>query len=94
MLRERETAEEAYAVHIAALREQIQDLLDDNQLEEAKAVKEKKELLEAVYIPYPTWPFNVKAKLFSTSSGLVEVSCSASLLPCRRSYYRQFQNPI
>ena len=69
MLKERETAEETYTAHIAALREQIQVLLDDNQLEEAKAVKEKKELMEALYIPYPTWPFNVKAKLFSTVLG-------------------------
>ena len=44
-------------------------LLADNRLEEAKAVKEKKELLEAEYILYPTWPFNVRAKLFSTVLG-------------------------
>ena len=69
MLKERERAEEIYTTHIAALREQIQVLLDNNQLEEAKAVKEKKELMEAEYIPYPTWPFNVKAKFFSTVLG-------------------------
>ncbi len=41
MLKEREQAEENYVAHIAALREQIQTLLDNNQVEEAKAVKEK-----------------------------------------------------
>lgn len=69
MLKERERAEEIYAVRIATLQKQIQVLLDDNQLEEAKAVKEKKELMEALYIPSPTWPFNVRAKLFSTVLG-------------------------
>lgn len=66
MLGERKRAEETYAVHIAALREQIQTLLDNNQLEEAKALEEKKELIERLYLPHPTWPFNVKAQLFST----------------------------
>ena len=69
MLEVREREEETYAANIAALREQIQTLLDNNQLEEAKAVKEKKELLEAEYIPYPTWPFNVRAQFFSTVTG-------------------------
>ena len=69
MLKEREREEEIYAVRIATLQKQIQVLLDDNQLEEAKAVKEKKELMEALYIPSPTWPFNVRAKLFSTVLG-------------------------
>ena len=69
MFKERERAEEIYAVRIATLQKQIQVLLDDNQLEEAKAVKEKKELMEALYIPSPTWPFNVRAKLFSTVLG-------------------------
>ena len=66
MLRERERAEETYAVHLAALREQIQTLLDNNRLEEAKALQEKKELIEGLCLPHPTWPFNVKAQLFST----------------------------
>ena len=69
MLRKRETAEETYAIRLAALQEQIQLLLDNNQLEEAKALKEKKELLETVYIPSPTWPFNVRSKLFSAVTG-------------------------
>ncbi len=69
MLKAREKEEETYAANIAALREQMQSLLSSNQLEEAKSLKEKKELLEAEYIPYPTWPFNVKTKFFSTLLG-------------------------
>jgi hypothetical protein len=49
MLKERERAEETSAVRLAPLQKQIQGLLDDNQLEEAKAVKEKKDLMEALY---------------------------------------------
>jgi len=49
MLKERETAEETYAVHIAALQEQIQVLLDDNQLEEAKAVENPEDTKDRVF---------------------------------------------
>ncbi len=69
MLKQRETAEETYAIHVAALQEQVRVLLDDNQLEEAKIAKEKKEVLEAIYVPCPTWPFHVRAKIFSTVLG-------------------------
>jgi hypothetical protein len=69
MLKARVEEEEAYTAKIAALREQIQAWLDDNQLEEAKTVKEKKELTEVLYIPYPTWPFTIKAKGLSAFLG-------------------------
>ena len=69
MLCERKTKEEHYAANIASLREKIQVLLDANQLDEAKTMKEKKELMETLYIPSPTWPFHVKSKLFQTTIG-------------------------
>lgn len=65
MLKERERAEENYAARLAALGEQIQMLLNDHRLKEAKAVKEEKELVEALYVPSPAWPFNVRTKFFS-----------------------------
>ena len=39
-------------------------------VEEAKAVQEKKVLEETLYIPYPTWPFRVCSKIFSTVLGV------------------------
>ena len=84
MLEVREREEETYAANIAALREQIQALLSDNQLEEAKAVKEKKELEEAIYIPSPTWPFHIRAKFFSVflaASGSVLLGFLTALQP-------------
>jgi hypothetical protein len=69
MLAVRAREEETYAAHLSALREEIQTLLNANRLEEAKAVKEKRELVEAEYIPSPTWPFNIRAKFFSTVLG-------------------------
>jgi hypothetical protein len=70
MLSERKTKEEHYAANIASLREKIQLLLDINQLDEAKTLKEKKEMMEALYIPSPTWPFNIKSKLIQTTIGV------------------------
>lgn len=69
MVSEQEIDEENYVASIETLREQIQTLLDDNKVEDAKAVKEKKELMEALYTPYPTWPFNFKTKFFSALIG-------------------------
>ncbi len=62
--------EDIYAARIQALREEIQSLLDTNQVEEAKAVQEKKALVETLYTPYPTWPFPVRSKIFSTVLGV------------------------
>ena len=53
-----------------AQREEIQSLLDSNQVEEAKAVQEKKALVETLYTPYPTWPFRFRSKIFSTVLGV------------------------
>jgi len=46
MVSERETDEDTYNAHIEALREEIQSLLNNNMLEEAKVLQEKKALLE------------------------------------------------
>jgi hypothetical protein len=70
MLCERKTKEEHYAANIASLREKIQVLLDTNQLDEAKTMKEKKEMMEALYIPSPIWPFNIKSKLVQSTIGV------------------------
>jgi hypothetical protein len=70
MVSESETEENIYVARIRALREEIQSLLDTNQIEEAKAVQEKKALVETLYTPYPTWPFRVRSKIFSTVLGV------------------------
>jgi hypothetical protein len=70
MVRAGETNEDTYAARIEALREEIQSLLTTNQVEEAKAVQEKKALVESLYTPYPTWPFRVRSKIFATVLGV------------------------
>jgi hypothetical protein len=70
MVSEGDTAENRYVARIQALREEIQALLDSNHIKEAKAVQEKKALVEALYTPYPTWPFHVRSKIFSTVLGV------------------------
>ena len=62
--------EEIYAARIEALREEVQSLLDTDHVEEAKAVQEKKALVESLYTPYPTWPFRFRSKIFSTVLGV------------------------
>jgi hypothetical protein len=70
MVREGKANENSYVTRIEALREEIQALLDTNQVEEAKVVQEKKTLVETLYTPYPTWPFHVRWKIFSTVLGV------------------------
>src|SRR5690242_20262151 len=62
MVSQRETDEDTYNTRIEALREEIQSLLDNDKVEEAKVVQEKKALLETLHIPYPTWPFRIRSK--------------------------------
>lgn len=70
MVSQGETDEDTYVAHIEALRQEIQALLDTNQVEEAKAVQEKKSLVETLHTPYPAWPFSVRSKFFSTVLGV------------------------
>ena len=70
MVSEGETNENIYIARVEALREEIHSLLDTNQVEEAKAVQEKKALLETLYTPYPTWPFSFRSKIISTVLGV------------------------
>jgi hypothetical protein len=70
MVSDGEADEDAYIARIEALEEQIQNLLDSNQIEEAKAMQEKKALVEALHTPYPTWPFSFRSKFFSTVLGV------------------------
>src|SRR5262249_23392252 len=83
MVSEGETDEDAYIARIEALREEIQALLDTNQVEAAKAVQEKMALVETLHTPYPTWPFHVRSKIFSTfleaSGGLLMGVITAAL---------------
>jgi hypothetical protein len=66
MVSEGKTHEHRYFTHTEALREEIQALLDANQVEAAKAVHEKRALVEALYAPYPIWPFHVRSKISKT----------------------------
>lgn len=66
MLRKREKDEERYVAEIATLREKIQVLLDANQLDDAKNLKDKKDIVEALHISFPTWPFSFRSKILST----------------------------
>ncbi|GAC1647443.1 MAG: hypothetical protein NVS4B12_15230 [Ktedonobacteraceae bacterium] len=70
MVGEGKTNENIYVTRVEALREETQSLLDTNQVEAAKAVQEKKALVETLYMPYPTWPFHVRSKIFSTVLGV------------------------
>ena len=70
LVSEGEADENSYIARIEALREEIQSLLDTNQVEEAKAVQEKKALVETLYTPYPRWPFRFRSKIFSTVLGV------------------------
>jgi len=60
------TNETSYFTRTEDLREEIQALLDANQVEAARAVQEKRVLVEALYAPYPTWPFHVRTKISRT----------------------------
>jgi hypothetical protein len=66
MVSEGQTNENRYFMRTEALREEIQTLLAVNQVEAAKAVQEKKALVESLYTPYPTWPFHVRSKISKT----------------------------
>lgn len=84
MVSERETDEDTYNAHIEALRGEIQSLLDNDKVEEAKVLQEKKALLETIHIPYPTWPFSVRSRLFSTilgASGSILIGMVSAAVP-------------
>jgi hypothetical protein len=70
MVSQGETDEDSYVARIEALRQEIQALLETNQVEEAKAVQEKKSLVETLHTPFPAWPFSVRSKFFSTILGV------------------------
>jgi hypothetical protein len=71
MVSEGEAEENIYLARVQALRQEIQALLDTNQIEKAKAVQEKKALVETLYTPYPAWPFRVHSKIVSTLLGVL-----------------------
>jgi cytochrome c-type biogenesis protein CcmH/NrfG len=67
MVSEGQTNEHSYFTRTEALREEIQALLAAHQVEAAKAVQEERALVEALYAPYPTWPFHVRSKISKTA---------------------------
>ncbi len=73
MVSESKANENRYFTRTQALREEIQALLDAKQVEAAEAVQKQKALVEALYAPYPTWPFHVRSKISKT---VLEVSGS------------------
>jgi hypothetical protein len=75
MLHEREVDDEGYAAKMEVLRQTIQELLNEGKIEEAKNLKEKMDLTQALYTTYPRWPFNVRARFLSSFLAL-----SSSLL--------------
>lgn len=70
MMNKGETDEDTYNARIEALRQEIESLFYTNQVKEAKAVQEKKAVLETLHTPYPTWPFRFRSKIFSTVLGV------------------------
>ena len=56
MVSEREADEDIYNARIEALREEIQSLLDNNEIEEAKVRQDKKAILETLDSRSPSWP--------------------------------------
>jgi hypothetical protein len=66
MVSEGKINEHRYFTRTEALREEIQALLAVNQVEAARAIQEKRTLLETLYAPYPTWPFHVRSKISRT----------------------------
>jgi hypothetical protein len=75
MLHEREVDDEGYAAKMEVLRQTIQELLNEGKIEEARNLKEKMDLTQALYTTYPRWPFNVRARFLSSFLAL-----SSSLL--------------
>jgi hypothetical protein len=73
MVSEGKTNEHRYFTRTEALREKIQALLDTKQVEAAKAMQEERAVVEALYAPYPSWPFHIRSKISST---VLEVSGS------------------
>jgi hypothetical protein len=69
LVSQRETNEDTYNARIESLREKIQSLLDNDKVEEAKVLQEKKAILETLHAPYPTWPFSFRSQIFPTVLG-------------------------
>lgn len=73
MIDESEIFQQNQSTELAALQNQMQNLLDNNQLEQAKTVKEKKELLETLNTSYPRWPCIIFSAIPSLLSGSVSL---------------------
>ncbi|HZO72432.1 MAG TPA: hypothetical protein VFB60_09540 [Ktedonobacteraceae bacterium] len=71
-----EISQQKQSTEINRLEKRLQDLIDKDQLEQAKVVKEKLELAKTLNTWYPTWPFSlIKASALS----LITLVISSSL---------------
>lgn len=86
MLKVREFADESYATTLAILRQQIQALLNDERLEEVETKKKKMELIQSLYIAYPSWPLRASSNFYKTLFTL----CSSAAL----GFLTALQQPI
>jgi len=64
---ERDADDNSYAATVEDLRLEIQQLLKENNTDQAKMVKEKMDLMQASYASYPQWPFNVGSKFLTST---------------------------
>lgn len=67
MIDENEIAQQRQSTEISRLEKRLQDLINKEQLEQAKVVKEKLELAKALNTSYPNWPF-ITIKAAATSA--------------------------
>jgi hypothetical protein len=84
MVREREEDEDTYNARIESLRENIQLQLKKGRVKVAKALQEKKAMLETFYTPYPTWPFSFRSTILYTilgASGSLLIGMVTAALP-------------
>jgi hypothetical protein len=61
MMQKKEVYEDEFAVRSAKLELKIQTALDQGKLEEAKSIKEEREILQVLHpdnLDYPEWPFD------------------------------------
>ena len=75
MIDENEISQQKQSTEINRLEKRLQDLIDKDQLEQAKVVKEKLELAKTLNTWYPTWPFSlIKASALSLITLIISSS--------------------
>ncbi len=70
-----EISQQKQSTEINIIEKRLQNLIDRDQLEQAKAVKEKLELAKTLNTSYPKWPFiTFKASALSISTSIISSS--------------------